>query len=401
MNFWHVPWFILPYLLLVFSLIKWHKKNNKPDLFLKFINGSFLYLSIYLGIIEAQTKSYFFIIPMFFFALFSWMYHREKARIVNGFLFNLFIGTFGIYLLYNFFITHDAIVFALIFLVGVFVVIVGLFGFVGLIILFYWNALVVIRKESHSLANLLTLILAVLMTIWLFYDSFIANLLPDWATILLSILPVMFGYFVVAFLNFLSASILYQFNRPSYDQDFIIVLGAGLVRGKEVSPLLASRIHRAIDFYYQQRKYTRHLVKLIMSGGQGSDEKVAEAVAMKEYALNQGIQAEDILVETNSTTTLENLKYSKEIIDRSGIETPNVIFSSNNYHIFRAGIFARMAHLKAEGIGAKTAFYYIPNAFLREFIAVIAMKRKFHFTIVGILGTLLLLLSIISQIFSS
>ncbi|MEK0397706.1 YdcF family protein [Tetragenococcus halophilus] len=400
MNFWYVPWFILPYLLLAFILVKQHKKSNRSNLFFKFIYWSFFYLFIYLGITEIQDKSYFFTIPVLFFVLFSWMYHREKARVLNGFLLNLFIASFGIYLLYNFLITQDVLVFALIFLVGVFVVLVGLFGFVGLMILFYWNALVVIKRESHSLANLLTLILAVLMTIWLIYDSFIAKMLPDWASILLSILPMMFFYFVFVFLNFLSASLLYQFNQPSYDQDFIIVLGAGLIQGTKVSPLLANRIHKAIDFYYQQRKYTRHLVKFIMSGGQGPDEKTAEAIAMKDYALQQGIPEDDILIETNSTTTLENMQYSKEIIDRADIQAPKVIFSSNNYHIFRAGIFARMAHLKAEGIGAKTAFYYLPNAFLREFIAIIAMKRKFHFTIISLLASVLLLLSIIAQVFS-
>jgi len=400
MVYGHLPWFILAYLALIFILIKRNKKQGRPGAFWNFVYWTFLYLALYLGIIEAQNKSYFFLIPLLFFALFSWVFQREKARVVNGFLFNLFIGVFGLYLLYNFFITSDVIVFSLIFLIGILFIAVALFGFIGLIILFYWNALVVIKRESHSLANLLTLILAVLMTVWLIYDSFIIKMLPDWASLLLSVLPAMFMYFVIAFLNFFSASVLYQFNQPSYKQDFIIVLGAGLVGGDKVSPLLANRIQRAIDFYYQQRKSTRHPVKLIMSGGKGTDEEVAEAVAMKRYALHHGIQEDDILIETNSTTTLENMEFSKEIIDRYEIVKPNVIFSSNNYHIFRAGIFARMAHLKAEGIGAKTAFYYLPNAFLREFIAIIAMKRKFHFTIVTLLGSAILLLSIISQVFS-
>ncbi|GMA45772.1 YdcF family protein [Tetragenococcus muriaticus] len=400
MVFGHVPWFILAYLLLIFILTKRYKKQHKPRLFWNFVYWTFLYLSLYLGMIEVQNGSYFFLVPCLFFAIFAWVFQREKARVINGFLFNFFIGIFGLYLLYNFFITSDIIVFSLIFLVGILFFAVALFGFIGLIILFYWNALVVIRRETHSLANLLTLILAVLMTIWLIYDSFIIQMLPEWATLLLSVLPAMFIYFVIAFLNFFSASVLYQFNQPSYSQDFIIVLGAGLVGGDKVSPLLANRIQRAITFYYQQRKNTRHPVKFIMSGGKGHDEKVAEAVAMKKYALQQGIQEEDILIETNSTTTLENMQFSKEIIDRSEITDPSVIFSSNNYHIFRAGIFAKMAHLKAEGIGSKTAFYYLPNAFLREFIAIIAMKRKFHFTMVTLLGSGLLLLSIISQ-FSS
>ncbi len=52
------------------------------------------------------------------------------------------------------------------------------------------------------------------------------------------------------------------------------------------------------------------------------------------------------------------------------------IFTSNNYHIFRAGLYAKQAGLKADGIGAKTAFYYLPNAFLREYIAILVLHKK-------------------------
>ena len=90
-----------------------------------------------------------------------------------------------------------------------------------------------------------------------------------------------------------------------------------------------------------------------MSGGQGADEKVPEAIAMKQYAMEQGIPERDILVETNSTTTLENMLYSKEIMDQQMKGPYRAIFSSNNYHIFRAGLYARQAKLKANGIGAK------------------------------------------------
>ncbi|MCS5465442.1 YdcF family protein [Enterococcus lactis] len=84
-----------------------------------------------------------------------------------------------------------------------------------------------------------------------------------------------------------------------------------------------------------------------------SRRKVPEAIAMKQYAMEQGIPERDILVETNSTTTLENMLYSKEIMDQQMKGPYRVIFSSNNYHIFRAGLYARQAKLKANGIGAK------------------------------------------------
>ncbi|HPR81873.1 MAG TPA: YdcF family protein, partial [Enterococcus sp.] len=113
------------------------------------------------------------------------------------------------------------------------------------------------------------------------------------------------------------------------------------------------------------------------------------------YALTQNIPESNILVETNSTTTLENMQFSKEIIRQNFGENANVIFSSNNYHIFRAGIFARWAGLKADGIGSKTALYYLPNAFLREFIAIVAMNKKRHFLIVGLLAAIILALTVV------
>ncbi len=109
----------------------------------------------------------------------------------------------------------------------------------------------------------------------------------------------------------MSISVIYQFNHPRYDQDFIIVLGAGLLNGEKVSPLLAQRIDKAIAFYHLQFRAKKTAPRLLMSGGQGSDEKIPEAVAMKEYAVSQGIPESEILVEANSTTTYENMKFSK------------------------------------------------------------------------------------------
>ncbi len=92
-----------------------------------------------------------------------------------------------------------------------------------------------------------------------------------------------------------------------------------------------------------------------MSGGQGSDEQLPEAVAMKEYAIAQGVPEGEILVETNSTTTYENMKFSKKSWIRLS-QRATKQSASNNYHIFRAGLYADQAQLKADGIGAPTAF---------------------------------------------
>jgi uncharacterized SAM-binding protein YcdF (DUF218 family) len=61
------------------------------------------------------------------------------------------------------------------------------------------------------------------------------------------------------------------------------------------------------------------------------------------------------------------------------------VFVTNNFHLLRAAHFARRAGLGPEGVGAKTAWYYIPNAVMREFIAFLAMhKIKYAATAVAV-----------------
>ena len=174
-------------------------------------------------------------------------------------------------MLVNLYRTEDILVGGILAVALVGFLFVFLFGLYGLIIFLYWNSIVVLRRESHSLANLLTLVLAIVLTILLVSDSFYMPYQVG------SVFYLQFSgiaaLFFVVFLNFLSISVIYQFNHPRYDQDFIIVLGAGLLNGEKVSPLLAQRIDKAIAFYHLQFRAKKTAPRLLMSGGQGSDEK--------------------------------------------------------------------------------------------------------------------------------
>ncbi|WP_430609555.1 YdcF family protein [Enterococcus sp. DIV0876] len=370
------------YFLGVFVVQKYRKQKDDPDIFFFETCWTIFALLVYLAIAEMRTGSFFILFPVALGSLFLYAYRRNKHRLINGLLFNVFILSFGGYLIINLFRTEDVLVGGLLAVLLAIFLAVLLFGLVTLIVFLYWNSLVVFRRESHSIANLLTLILAVVLTIYLFSDVLL-HPFPQWVRVLFGIAPVSLFYLFIVFLNFLSVSLIYQFNHPRYDQDFIIVLGAGLINGTTVSPLLAQRINKAIDFYHLQFKAKKQAPRLLMSGGQGSDEKVPEAIAMKEYAIAQGIPEGEILVETNSTTTLENMQFSKEVMDSLKPKGYKAIFSSNNYHIFRAGLYADQAGVKADGIGAHTAFYYLPNAFLREFVAILFMHKKRHIIVVS------------------
>lgn len=181
-------------------------------------------------------------------------------------------------------------------------------------------------------------------------------------------------YFGLSFYNFITVSIFNGFYRPKLNKDYIIVLGSGLVNGHTVSKLLSGRIDKAIEFYRLQKNNNKSS-KIIFSGGQGEDEMISEGEAMAKYALKKELPQRDIIIKNKSKTTWENFKYSKEIMDTEK-EAYNAIFSTSNYHVFRANIYARMAGLNISGMGCKTALYFLPNALIREYIAIVIMKKR-------------------------
>ena len=273
-------------------------------------------------------------------------------------------------------------------LFSIVIILVGLlflvFGGYALIIFFFWNARIVLKKESRTLGNMLTLLLGIASVCLILMQHFLIqeNKLLAY---LYSILVALLIYFFFTFLTMLTSSILFNVIKPKLDKDYLIILGAGLLDGERVTPLLAGRIDAGIAFYHKQLLKTGKHALLIMSGGQGGDEKIPEAVAMRHYALSKGVPNADILIEDQSKTTFENLKFSKKILDdRNQGSKYQSAFVSNDYPIFRAGIFARLVGLNSDGIGSRTARYFLPNAFIREYIAMILMYKKRH--IVACLG---------------
>lgn len=386
-------------LLFYFVVLIGLMKRFKQQRFKNFSLWTGIFLVLYFCLLEIQNKTFYILIPLFFFLLFCYFYFKEKCRLRNGWLLNLTLISFmGYVTLVT--ITDGSLIGAGIIALLLFLFLVTvLLGIYAAIIFLIGNSFIVLRHESRRLPNLLTLILGLAIIALIILQTFGPRLLPDWSIILLWIPTTIAIYFFVVFWNFLSISLLYQFNQPKYNQDYVIVLGAGLINGEKVTPLLAKRIDRAIQFYREQSEETLSPPQLLMSGGQGPDEKVPESQAMRDYALEQGIPDEDIIMEAQSTNTLENMKFSKEIMEREKPTGYHAIFTSNNYHIFRAGMYAEEVGLKIDGIGSKTARYYLPNAFLREFIAVALMNKRLHLLVCGLITIGYIALAVINYFF--
>jgi len=171
------------------------------------------------------------------------------------------------------------------------------------------------------------------------------------------------------------------------DFDYVVIHGAGLLHGNQVTRLLGDRIDKAIELYRKDPTPPY----MIPSGGKGSDEAISEAQAMKGYLLEKDIPEEKILLEDQSKNTFENLKNSKAIIDaREGRKYTAIVTS--NYHVYRALRYCRKIGFDCTGVGSRVALYYWPSALIREYVAVHAEKKHM---ITLIAGWLLCILPII------
>ncbi len=141
----------------------------------------------------------------------------------------------------------------------------------------------------------------------------------------------------------------YSFVSDSGPADAAIVLGAGVLKN-EPSPAYKERINHAIDLYKAGRvKY------LILTGGTLGNAPVAEALAARDYATQNGVAPKDALTESHSTDTFENFCYSRDIVERQRFA--RVLVVSDPLHMRRAMSIARELGINAYPSPTPTARY--------------------------------------------
>jgi uncharacterized SAM-binding protein YcdF (DUF218 family) len=142
----------------------------------------------------------------------------------------------------------------------------------------------------------------------------------------------------------------------------LIVLGS-MVRGDVPSADLQSRIDTASAYLKEHPK-----AKCIASGGQGRNESVTEAFAIKKALVADGIEPSRILMEEESTNTRKNFEYSLQIAKDNGLGTTFAIVT-DDYHAFRACYTAKKVGIQAYAVPAETPWYILPSCWSREVLA--------------------------------
>ena len=284
------------------------------------------------------------------------------------------------------------------------------------------NTVVVVRNNGFSLTSMLPFLMAGFLVLLIASPTIVNYFDPDVRHIIVFVLGLftLEGlWFSFTFMALLFYSWVYRLLPRRRQYNYIIIHGAGL-DGPRPTPLLAGRIDKALELWKKQHQHG----KFVVSGGQGADEVVSEAQAMRDYLLEKGVPGDAILMEDKSTTTWENLRYSLAIInadratgvdatssaavassgdvtttasDASTSDASGTVASSSDFttavvtsdfHVFRCAEYAHNLGIKADGIGSHTKGWYWPTAFIREFIA-ITKAHLWPYLVIGGLYTLI------------
>lgn len=167
-----------------------------------------------------------------------------------------------------------------------------------------------------------------------------------------------------------------SFGDTKTECEYLIVLGAK-VRSDGPSLSLMNRIDAAYDYL------TEHPGTIaVVTGGQGSDEPMAEAQCMYDHLVAKGIDPVRIWMEDKATSTWENMHFSLNLIEeKTGARPGKLAVLSSEYHLFRASLFTKAAGAEFVGVPAETTNPVLKvNYFMREVAGV------WHYILLGQLG---------------
>ncbi len=153
-----------------------------------------------------------------------------------------------------------------------------------------------------------------------------------------------------------------MFDKPK-DENIVLVLGCQ-VRNNGPSLMLQRRLDAAYAYLTEHPD-----VPVIVCGGQGPDEAISEAQCMFEYLTDSGIAADRIRQENTSTSTYENLRNAKEILQNEALGN-RVTIVTDGFHQLRTSMIAKDLQLETDHISAYTSWYLLPTYWVREWLGV-------------------------------
>lgn len=173
------------------------------------------------------------------------------------------------------------------------------------------------------------------------------------------------AFLLVAVLVVVESGLMIRAAAKTPPEDATVVVLGCQVKGTRPSLMLRERIDAAEEYLKAHPD-----AKCIVSGGKGEDEEISEALCMYNAMVEDGIDPERIYMEDKSVSTMENIKFSMEIIKREGL-SDNLAIVTNEFHEYRAAYVADKCGAKAYAIPARTSGGMFATFYVRELYGII------------------------------
>lgn len=239
---------------------------------------------------------------------------------------------------------------------------IAVIAFGGVIIL--WSILAAMSSVGISIGMLAPAAAGAVLIAWAIWHLITSKpvLKPKWLRIAV-IAFVCVGIAAILMLETLMLAA--AGTTPEKPADTVIVLGCGIFPDGKLTVSLKNRLDAAYDYLENHPNAC-----VIVSGGQGDNEPIAEADAMQNYLKLKGIEPSRIYAEDKSTSSEENLAYSLEIIKEYNLSKAVAIVTSD-YHIYRALQLANELGYTGYGIPSPTPWRVWLSCHVREWLAIV------------------------------
>lgn len=236
------------------------------------------------------------------------------------------------------------------------------------VLCFVWFALPLSLSVSFNLGNATGLAVSVLLFLYALFMPWVHGILATWRNhkvlrwLHWGILSVVVLVAVLVMVE--STCMIVAANKEPKPGATVVVLGCR-VYGERASLSMVERLNAAYEYLLEHPDSV-----CVLSGGQGDGENITEAECMYRYLVNKGIDTERLYKEEASTTTRENLLFSKQLIEEQGLN-PVIAIATSEYHEYRAGLIAKSLGIEYAAVPGETAIWLFPTYYVRELYGIL------------------------------
>ena len=228
------------------------------------------------------------------------------------------------------------------------------------------NGIPLIFISNLNIGNLMVILLGAFLMLWGVYYEKTETLTRKGGLKYIKIAVIFLLCAELVLLCFIS---FYGYNDTAdYSEDALIVLGCA-IRGENITLPLSYRLNKAVEYH---KKNPAAII--VVTGGRGFQESITEALAMERYLIKKGVPEDLIIKEEKATSTAENMRYSKDILDKYFDGDYKTALITNQFHIYRSASIAKKEGFEnISHIHAGLEWYSVAPCYLRESLAVLKM----------------------------